>query len=187
MFAQAFRSQLLNRGIILHPVTDSSNLAYELDVALRTGNKLVVSGGPIVRQLSADLVDVGTDLSDVPLDEVLNFRQENKVHYVAYANGLREFLTTQATLSAAEQNKAQQQRRLLIQEQAAELRKISGKAFGIRSAALLLGLVGAAWTAAHGDNLGSIFAALTASTSAIPMPESTVSAYSYLLKTRKLS
>jgi hypothetical protein len=196
MFAQVFRSKLLDRGIIVHPLTDSSELAHELERTLRLmgreRRRREIWEMPVYQdfmspgQLSADLIDIGTDLSDVPLDEVLDFRRENMAHYVAYAAGLREFLVTQVTLHPEERKRARQERSLQIQEQAAELRKISRSAFGIRSSALLFALIGAAWTAKHGDIFGSMIAGLTASAQAVPVPEPTVTSYSYILKSNKI-
>jgi len=188
MFAQAFRSQLLGRGIIVHPLTDSSDLAKYLEFFLKFPAKQRTRDDDFMspRQLSADLLNVGTDLSEVPLDGVLDFRRENKAHYAAYAAGLREFLVIQAALHPAEREKALRERSLQIREQAAELRKISRSALGLRSAALLFALVGAAWTAKHGDTIGSILAGLTASAQAVPVPESTVTSYSYILKSSKI-
>ena len=147
VFAQAFRSQLLDRGVIVHPLTDSSRLANNMEIYLDGAQRLwSYDDFMSPSQLSTDLLDVGADLSNVPLDDVLSFRQENRAHYISYATSLRQFLVTQATLSPAERRKAREERRREIQEQAAELRKISRSAFGIRSAALLFSLVGAAWT-----------------------------------------
>ena len=205
MFAQVFRSKLLDCGIIIHPITDSSRLAGELNFVLKhmgpnqaphkghhqQVNDILIYSMSLDKvgysaRLSTDLLDVGADLSAVPLDEVLDFRRENMAHYVAYAAGLREFLITQASLHPTEQNKAQHERSQQIQEQAAELRKIARSAFGIRSAALLFALVGAAWTAKQGDVFGSILAGLAASSQAVPAPESTVTSYSYILKSSRM-
>ena len=67
------------------------------------------------------LLDVGADLSDVPLDEVLAFRKQNGSRYIDYATDLRSFLTMQALLSPTERRQAQLDRRLQFREQAAEL------------------------------------------------------------------
>jgi hypothetical protein len=202
MFAQVFRSRLLDRGTVVHPLTDSSDIATGLEITLDVMAQTRFHPRPMrdfwvsptreyqdvmnPTQISTDLLEVGTDLSDVPLDEVLDFRRENMNHYTAYAAGLREFLVTQATLHPTEQEKARRERRLRIREQAAELRKISRTAFGLRSAALVLALTGAAWTARHGDIFGSMMSGLIAGAQAIPLPEGTVTPYSYLMETRQL-
>ena len=212
MFAQVFRAKLMERGIIIHPITDSSEVAGELDFVLRHLERKRAHHGDLKQhlheydywyknefmfkrswdgrvfsdQLSVDLLNVGADLSAVPLDEVLSFRQENMAHYVAYAASLREFLITQASLHPVEQKRAQYERSQQIQGQAAELRKIARSAFGIRSAGLLFALVGAAWTAKHGDIFGSLLSGLAASAQAVPVPEPTVTSYSYLLKTSRM-
>ena len=207
VFSQALRARLLNRGIVVHPVTDSHLLVmhlrraldyYQADLRINNrvrANDLYAPGRPDnwnradlmdPSQLSADLLDVGTDLSNVPLDEVLDFRKENGAHYRAYAAALRQFLETQTRLSPGERARARYDRHLQIHDQAAELRRISRTAFGIRASVLLLSLAGASWTVTRGDPFGALLAGLTAATQAVPAPGQTVTAYSYLLRSRSL-
>lgn len=208
VFAQALRARLLERGVVLHPVTESSELAHELWRALgryqpvRTGDNYLFPENPYgsgeqawsvaadsmdPRQLASDLFTVGTDLSDVPLDDVLDFRKENGMHYIAYATELRQFLMTQAALSPAERDRAREDRRLYLRDQAAKLRRISRRAFGIRSSVLLLSLAGASWTLTRNDPIGALLAASAAAAQAVPPPGPTVTAYSYLLRSRNLT
>jgi hypothetical protein len=198
LFAQALRASLANNGVLVHPITDSSADAIIMRLILRTEGspekvfmddlyRPGMRGSDVMdpRQLEADLINVGADLSSVPLDEVLDFRRQNGAHYRAYAAELRQFLASQSQSDIAERNRARDDRRLQIRDQAAELRHLSRAAFGVRSSVLLLSLIGASWTATHGDLLGALLAALTASTQAIPIPERNVTAYSYLLRIRE--
>jgi hypothetical protein len=208
LFAQALRARLIEHDVVIHPITDSISLAIGLEQQILRSSRSDAESVSMddlypskrwlyglsswhsdpmdPRQLEADLFDVGTDLSSVPLDEVLDFRQQNGEHYRAYAAGLRQFLISQAQVSKAERDHARNDRRLEILDQAVKLRRLSRAAFGIRSSVLLLSLIGASWTAKHGDPVGALLAALTAATQAIPTPERTVTAYSYLLKTVNL-
>src|SRR5262249_18034140 len=113
-------------------------------------------------QLTEDLRNVGADLSAVPLDEVLNFREENGQHYRAYARGLRELLTTLAQAGPAERQRILQERTSDINDQASDLRRMSRAAFGTRTATLLVSLAGAAWTLLTGDPVGAILAGASA-------------------------
>jgi hypothetical protein len=198
-FAQALRARLVNSGVVIHPITDSWGHSTNLRMMLM---REAESGGVLMqdfyrpkapysdvmnpRQLESDLMDVGADLSSVPLDEVLDFRRQNGDHYRAYAAALRQFLTTLSQISPAEREVALNERRLEILDQAAELRRISRAAFGVKSSALLLSLIGASWTAKHGDLIGALLAALSASIQVMPTSRRTVTAYSYLLRIRSL-
>jgi hypothetical protein len=190
-FAQTLRVQLQEQQINLHPITESGEVADWLlgqfhGYAPAVDHPTVASIA--AQQFRADLTAVGADLSAVPLDEILDYRKENGRHYRAYAKGLREFLTSQTDLPAAEQQRALDDRKQEILDQAADLRRLSRQAFGLRSAALLLSLAGAAWTIHNGDPIGALFAASTALAQAAPIPTAdTAAAYSYLIQTRELS
>lgn len=138
-------------------------------------------------QLADDLRDAGADLSAVPLDEVLDFRAENGQHYRAYARALREFLAFQVHADPVEQQRMHQERQAEIRDQVADLRRTSRKAFGARAATLIVSLVGAGWTLHTGDPIGAMLAGGAAGLQALPPPEQTVTAYSYLLSVKDLT
>ena len=137
-------------------------------------------------QLTDDLCNVGVDLSAVPLDEVLSFREQNGRHYRAYARGLRELLATLGQADPTERPRILHERATDIQDQASDLRRASRAAFGTRMATLLVSLAGAAWTVHTGDPVGAILAGASAGLQAAPAKDRGVTAYSYLLKTADL-
>jgi hypothetical protein len=195
LFAQMLRGRHLGSDVIVHPVTDNDWLAAGLENFL---GKFDMGGSSIVAprwlstrpdpmdpwQMEADLLEVGADLSAVPLDEVLDFKQEYGAHYRAYAESLRQFLETSAGYSAAERRRAQNERRERIRDQADELRRISRRAFGVQTGTLALALVGIAMTL--GTPLPAVLAALVAILQMVPTSKDNLTAYSYLLKTRDL-
>ena len=138
------------------------------------------------RQALVDLSDVGTDLSEVPLDEVLAFRRQYASYYREYIIGLRQFLETQLSLDRAQRDRARLDRQQIIRDQAADLRRISRMAFGVKASTLLVSLAGAGWTLKRGDPFGALLAALLAGTTAVPVPGRNVTSYTYVLQTRRL-
>ena len=206
-FAQALRAQLDAQGIVLHLATDDRSVAdgtiKQLETYLRDVANTAQRGQATRKakrywtsfdradaispaQLENDLHDVGADLAAVPLDEVLGFRAEHGQHYQAYAKGLRELLVMRAQASPAEQRQLLEERRREIKDQAADLQRISRRAFGIRVGTLLVSLAGSAWTVHTGDPVGAMLAAAAAGAQAIPLEGESVTAYSYLIQAREL-
>jgi hypothetical protein len=133
--------------------------------------------------VNLDLHDVGIDLSLVPLDEVLAFRDEYGYHFRAYARSLRQFLEDFINTSAHEFESALRDREEQIADEAADLDRRSRQAFGRKGATISLSLAGAAWTAIHGDPIGALLAA-TAAAAGLRREEAAVTAYSYLFQIR---
>jgi Insertion element 4 transposase N-terminal len=203
-FAQTLRFQLGTQKIALHLATNEHRIAADM---LEDLNRYIlrISDAPRDRnlashkiiynepqdvlapsQLRSDLGNVGADLSAVPLDEVLAFRSEHGEHYRAYVKGLRELLASQVQADDNERSRILHERSLEIREQAAELRKVSRKAFGARMATLLVSITGSAWTLHTGDPIGAMLAGAAAGLQAVPIEGQTVSAYSYLIQARDL-
>jgi hypothetical protein len=189
-FAQTLRVQLQRQHFNLHPITDSATvidwLVQQLHDYTPTNTPAVIASAA-AEQFRTDLATVGTDLSSIPLDEVLSYRQDHGRQYRAYAKALRDFLTSQAHASAPEQRRALDDRKQEILDQAADLRRLSRTAFGMRATALVLSLAGSAWTIRNGDPIGALLAASAAVSQAIPTPTPNVTAYSYLLEMRSIS
>lgn len=139
--------------------------------------------GPTVQ---ADQAAIDLDLSAVPLDEVLAYRHEHGAHFRAYARGLRTFLYSLAQVPPGpERDNAIRQRQEEIRDAAVDLRHRIRDAFRVSAVPITLTIAGAAWTALHDrDPIGAFLAAL-AGTSALPSYGTPVSAYSYLLLTRR--
>lgn len=192
LFAQTLRGQLGPQGINLHLATGLDSMVADMTTELnRYVNRIshserfpseypVDALNPL--QLTNDLHDVGADLSAVPLDEVLCFREENGQYYRAYAKGLRELLATLAQAGPSERQRIIQERTSDIQDRAANLRRVSQAAFGTQAATLLVSLAGAAWTLHTGDPIGAILAGASAGLQAVPIKDQGITAYSYLLR-----
>ncbi|MFF2548382.1 hypothetical protein ACFVUY_38300 [Kitasatospora sp. NPDC058063] len=106
-----------------------------------------------------DAVDVGVDLSGVPLDEVLDFRRQHGEGYRRYARELRRFV---AALDAApmtiDKLRLRRDRSQEIADYAADLRR-ARRGWVRPLASLALAAAGAAWTLRQADVVGSAVAA----------------------------
>jgi hypothetical protein len=128
--------------------------------------------------ISSDIQRVGTDLSSVPLDEVLAFRSEHSASYRSY---LKELLAT-ATLienNPEEYTRILRERQALIEDAASDLRKHARFENLKQSLTVGLGVGGAAWTGVHGEIVGALIGGAAALTGLITSPSSS-SAYTYL-------
>jgi len=141
------------------------------------------------RIITADVAQVGVDLNSVPLDEVLDFRRQHASEYTAYARDVRQFVLSMSLLSDDDQLASLADRKADLEEPADNLRRIGRRAFNRSSLGLGFGLVGAAWTVAHGDPSGGAFAAGAAAAGfAQPGLPSIGAAYTYILRAaRELS
>ncbi|MFJ5779488.1 hypothetical protein [Streptomyces sp. NPDC093094] len=136
--------------------------------------------------LHRDILDVGVDLTRVPLDEVLDYRREHGAEYRKYAQDLRRFV---ADLEAAEPHDRQRmidERADMIADHASDLRR-TRRAWGRPVAALVLAGAGAAWTLHQADDaLGAIISLAGAMVGAAP-PTRPETPFTYLVGAKKLA
>lgn len=140
------------------------------------------SAGHVV---SLDLAAIGVDLSAVPLDEILEFREQHGSEYRSYARDLRATLHELSALPASEHEQVLQDRREALTDSARALGDRS-RSWWHKPASLTLGLGGAAWTLKTGDPLGALVSAAGAGLGALPGASATVDAHSYLLNAHAL-
>lgn len=168
------------RGMAIHPVTNRpSDISDLVDVLERD------SMPSASRVVELDVEPVALDLSLVPLDEVLEFREEHQVGYRAYMRDLHGFLYELALVDdPVSREAAFVQRREEIADAARALQRDTRSAFGLKLAARGLGIAGAAWSIANNDPSGLIFkaagVALRAAGHAIKPKAEVVAAYSYI-------
>jgi hypothetical protein len=123
------------------------------------------SAGHVV---GVDLEAVGVDVSSVPLDDVLAFRQENMRLYKAYARDVRDFITQLGPLSEEDRARQFADRRDDLAEQADALRQLSRKVWRRPLASVMVGAVGAAWATAQGDPISALLQVAQGSVGAGP-------------------
>jgi hypothetical protein len=135
--------------------------------------------------ITADMRDVGIDLSAVPLDEVLAFRVQYGNEYRVYAKELRRFTLSLSLMTAEDRALALRDRSDEWNIRVEELSKIARRAFYKPTAALAFGLAGGAWTFIHGDPVGAILSS-AAAWALFDAPDSVPigTSYSYILRAR---
>lgn len=135
-------------GLSLQPVTERPQLMRALEEVLEL--REMPTAGQVI---AADLVQVSADLSIVPLDEVLSFREAHGNEYQQYARNLRTFLRALAAVDAADRRRAIADRQAELAEEAKRLRAASQSAWK-QPATFLLGIAGAAVSILTGGPAG---------------------------------
>jgi hypothetical protein len=180
LLAQLARDAGRRAGASLHPATTTSSAVEDLIQVLSLPASR--SAGHVV---TLDLETVGVNLAAVPLDEVLEFREQHGAVYKAYARNVRHLIAELGPLAPDERETLLADRREELGDLANDLRKTARRQW--RSmAGLSIGAAGAAWTAtgtSH-DPLGGALA-LAGIALGLTQEEPPATAYSYLLEARR--
>lgn len=178
LLAQLARAAGRRQGLDLHPTSPGTGQASSLIETLTRAE--LPSAGHVV---ALDLEAVTLDVARVPLDELIEFRDEHAAEYRAYAKELRSVVRQLGPLDPAERESMLEDRRVELADRAHALRRISLKAWRpgpLGLASVSIGLAGAAWElAAHSDPITAALAAVAGLTGALPAR--TVDAYSYVI------
>lgn len=180
LLSQLARDAGRRAGLSLNPATTSSAAIEDLIQVLSLPASR--SAGHIV---TLDLETVGVNLATVPLDEVLEFREQHGASYKAYARNIRHLIAELGLFAPEERESLLADRREELEDLANDLRKTARRQW--RSlAALSIGAVGAAWAAAgpSHDPLGGALALAGAALGFAP-EEPPATAYSYVLEARR--
>jgi hypothetical protein len=158
----------------LQPTTDSRDRLFDFMTTLDT------RGMPTAGQVVAlDLETVTLNLEDVPLDEVLAFRDEHHAAHRVYVRSVRKAVSELSALPQDERPRALADRRDELAEQADALHRLARKRWRMPLARFGIGAAGATVNAAAGNIPGAIVAALGGVLGAKPA-NATPCAYSYL-------
>lgn len=174
LLAQILRPKGKVLGLDLSPATDRFEVVRSLTEILELPTS--PSAGHVV---ALDLQHVGVDLRDVPLDEVLGFRNEHLETHRNYARAVRRFVRELSPLPEEDRNKALSDRQKEMDDLASDLKKISRAAWK-RPASFGLSMAGAVWTAYSGDPLGALLATGAGAVGAESGKATDAGAYSYL-------
>lgn len=134
--------------------------------------------------VAVDLEQVSLDLGPVPLDEVLDFRDQHGAEHRAYARDLRQFVRHAADLPEAEREQALLDRREALADHADQLRRLARTAWRRPLASFGLGIAGSAVSLAHGNPIG---AGLSAAAALVGLRRQAdpASAYAYLFRAQE--
>jgi hypothetical protein len=149
VLAQLSRAAGRKWGYDLHPITSQGSASAALVSAL---NQDLTARGHVV---DFDRQAVAMTLDEVPLDEVLSYRSENREAHRLYMADLRRFCREVSQIEdESDRMRAFDDRKAEIESAANELRTRLKRAFRPKqSLSLVLGLVGAGLTVASGNPL----------------------------------
>ena len=185
LLAQILRSKGESMGLTLSPATDQLRLVEALNEIISNSVTSTSSIGDIV---SFDMAMVGTDLSSVPMDEVLDFRNQNYSQHRDYSLSVRHFARELSLMPVEERQSAFAKRQEELDDAAHAIKNANRKAWG-KPISFAITLAGAAWTLQSGEPIGAAIAAAGAISGYVlnntdEVPE--VGVYSYLFSARQL-
>lgn len=183
ILAQLARGIGSKHDLDLHPISNLPRVEQAFTSVFNLAP--MPSKGQVV---SFDLQVVSVDLAEIPLDEVLQFRDENRDAHRRYMQNLRRFVSDLGSLEPVERQRALRDRRAELQEEAQALRTLSTRAWKspAKVAGLSLGLAGAGLTLANAPigasaTVIALIAAMGALLNMAPDSQE-ASAYTYLFK-----
>ena len=164
---------------MIHPTTRDERALHDLTNVL--GMETMPSHGKVI---SFDVEQIGFDLEPVPLDEVLEFRNECRDSHAAYIRNLRGFMVELGEEESPDAREALlRQRQEEISTAAKVLHRNANQAFGGKLRSMGIAIGGAAWTAATGDAVSMALSGLgllDAAWQKVQASQEQATAYSYL-------
>lgn len=177
--SQILRTKGKDFGLDLHPTTEQEKMIQALSEILSDSSS--ASSGNVV---ASDIMTVGVDLKNVPLDEILSFRSDHDESLKEYARKVREFVILLSNTGPEERVKLQADRNQELTDLADCLMRKSVKAWK-RPASFALGIAGVSWSVATGDPLGAIIGGSSALLGRGNSKEELSSPYSYLFRAKE--
>jgi hypothetical protein len=174
MLGQILRVNGKAAGFDLLPATDVPQLVESLVGLLK--RPTMPSADHVI---ALDLEAVGVDLGSVAIDEILDYRKENRDAYRKYARQLRLVLHDLSLMPPDVQALKLEERQAVISDLAADLRKCSRNAWK-KPASFLFSFAGAAWRAYRGDPIGGALAGGSAVAGFSKGESADTEAFSYL-------
>ena len=179
LLAQILRGQGESLGLDLSPATDRPHLVDALTEVLSLPAS--PSAGRVV---AFDLETVGVDLSSVPMDEVLGFREDYGEQHRRYAHSVRRFVRDLSLLPEKERAGEFEERQRELNDIAQGLKRLARRAWK-RPAWFALTATGAAWTVTTGDPIGAIVGTGAAVLGAASHDRVETGAFSYIFAAKK--
>jgi len=185
ILGQLARLATHGQDLELHPATQHG--AAVGDLLRFLSNESMPSANGVV---TLDLEPVAFDLDPVPLDEVLEFRDEFGLAHRTYMRDLRRFMAEISSVEVgSERERVLLDRRQELADHARELQKASRSALATDLASWSLGIAGSVWSGTTGDPIGVALGAAGAIApqllgAAFPA-NGVVGAYSYLFEAHR--
>jgi hypothetical protein len=181
LLSQLARDAGRRAGLALHPATADYNAIDDLIRVMSLHAS--PSAGHVV---TLDQETVGLDLAAVPLDDVLEFREQHGQAYRRYARNVRQQVIELGLLEPDEREARLVDRREELADQADDLRRTARRWWRTALGSFAIGAAGAAWLAAgplH-DPIGGLIALVDTALGAASSQE-TATAYSYILDAKR--
>ncbi len=180
LLAQILRPKGESMGLTLSPATDQMRLVKALSEIISEPESLSSIVGDIV---SFDMDMVGVDLGKIPVDEILDFRQQNYSQHRDYISSVREFARDLSKMQQDEREVKFEQRQEELKDLSQELKKIYRGSWK-QSTSFGITLVGAAWTMHNGDPIGAAISSIGALMGILSEKPNMVDVYSYLFSVK---
>ena len=172
ILAQAVRATARGQGWLVEPIATRRDETMVFTAILDDAVENVGALDVVVADLSA----VTLNLSEVGLDQILDFRARHRSEFRAY------LLALQALLASGPASPDLPDRRAALVDEAHRLRDLQLRRWTKLGGGVSLGIIGAAWTLGSGDLLGALIAGPAAGSPLLPDGSTRVSAYTYLLR-----
>lgn len=181
ILGQLSRTAGARRKLAIHPATNNVQAINDLLGAL-TRDPMPSAG----RVINLDLQQVSFDLDPVPLDDLLEFREEHQDAHKAYIRNLHGFMTELARIDEPGDREALLlERQQEIDDAAHSLRRATRRSLSKNLTGFSLGLAGAGWSIATGDPLGALLGTAGLAVTLTPDLPDEVSAYSYIFAAQR--
>ncbi len=181
LLAQILRPKGEDIGLTLSPATDQAQLVNALSEIISEPESSSSTVGDIV---SFDMAMVGVELGIIPVDEILDFRQQNYSQHRNYILSVHQFARELSLMQQDERETKFEQRQEELKDLSQELKKIyrgswkQPTSFGIT-------LVGAAWTMYSGVLIGAAISSIGALMGILSVKPNKVDVYSYLFSAKE--
>ena len=183
LLGQILRFRGESMGVTLSPATDMPRYVEALNEIVSG----VGSSNPSVSDIvSFDMATVGVDLASVPMDEILDFRNQNYSQHRNYVLSLRKFARELSLMPAEERQATFELRQEELDQAAREIKNTNRKAWR-KWASFAISLGGVAWNLHAGNVIGAaILGASAIATMPSSIPNSSeAGVYSYLFSARR--
>lgn len=175
LLAQEARAAGRRQGFDLHPTADISRGGQMVSSFLRLPP--MPSSHDVI---GFDQLTASINLEDVPLDDVLDFRQQHGAEHRTYMIDLRRFVEEISTAEPVDRQRLFEHRRDQLEEQARSLCQLVVNALRPKNiVGFGLAIAGSAWSLHSGDPVTAGLGALGASLTMLPSRDAG-SAYSYI-------
>ena len=181
LLAQILRPKGESMGLTLSPATDQKRVVNALSEIILKPDSSSPSVGDVV---SFDIAKVGVDLGPIPIDEILDFRNQNYRQHRDYIQSVRDFARELSCIPSDERAVKFEQRQEKLEDLSDGLRKIYSGLWKKRIT-FGIGIVGAVWSYQSADPITALLSAASTAVGIMPDKPKEVDVYSYLFSAKQ--